>query len=184
MGRLQGKVAVILGASDERSMGAATARRFAAEGAKLVLAARRREAVETIAQSVGASAAACDITREADIAALAKAALERHGKLDIAVNYAGSNFNESILDSTPETLRAAADVHFVGATLFIKHMARAMRDGGSIVTASTLTALLAPPGLAAYAGSKKAVDQVVRIAAVELGPRNIRVNAIAPGFTK
>src|SRR5690606_4431667 len=65
-----------------------------------------------------------------------------------------------------------------------KQMAARMADGGSLITTSSLTALLAPPGLAAYAGTKKGVDQVVRIAAVEYGARGIRVNAIAPGFTE
>jgi len=70
-GRLEGKVIVILGASDERSMGAATAHRCAAEGAKLVLAARRLDKVQAIADSIGAVAVACDITDEAQLAALA-----------------------------------------------------------------------------------------------------------------
>jgi NAD(P)-dependent dehydrogenase (short-subunit alcohol dehydrogenase family) len=78
----------------------------------------------------------------------------------------------------------AARVHFVGTAMFIKAMAKVMPRGGSIVTTSTLTALLAPPGLAAYAASKKAADQVVRIAASELGAMGIRVNSIAPGFTR
>jgi NADP-dependent 3-hydroxy acid dehydrogenase YdfG len=67
MGRLEGKVVVILGASDARSMGAATARRFAKEGAKLVLAARRLDALEPIAAEVKGIAVACDITKEEDI---------------------------------------------------------------------------------------------------------------------
>ncbi len=184
MARLKDKVAIILGASDARSMGAATARRFAAEGAKLVLGARRQDAVAEIAREVGGVAVACDITKEADIAAMVQAALDHYGKLDVAINYAGISFNEPILESTPETLRAASDVHFVGSTLFIKHAAKAMKDGGSIITTSTLTAIVAPPGMAAYAGTKKGVDQVVRIAAVELGPKNIRVNSIAPGLTR
>ncbi|MDI1295086.1 MAG: SDR family oxidoreductase, partial [bacterium] len=79
MARLDGKVAIILGASDPRSMGAATARRFAAEGAKLVLAARRKDAVEQVAADIGAIAVACDITCEDDLVALAKAAVDTSG---------------------------------------------------------------------------------------------------------
>ena len=75
MGRLQDKVVVILGASGENSMGAATARRFAKEGAKLILAARSVDKLEAIAKSVGALAVAADITKEADIAALADRAI-------------------------------------------------------------------------------------------------------------
>ena len=84
MGRLTGKVAVILGASDARSMGAATARRFVEEGAQVVLAARRKEAVEEIAAELGGIGVACDIADEASLAALAQTALEHYGHLDIA----------------------------------------------------------------------------------------------------
>ncbi len=182
-GRLDDKVVVILGASDERSMGAATARRMAAEGAKLVLAARRLERVEAIAEALGATAVACDITEESDIEALARAALDNYGRLDGAVNFAGVDAAGPIAEITRESLQQCCDVHLIGTALFIKHMAAQMPDGGSIVTASSQTALLAPPGLAAYSGSKKGGDQIVRVAAVEYGPQNIRVNALSPGFT-
>lgn len=184
MSRLQDKVIVILGASDERSMGAATARRFAREGAKLVLAARSVDKVKAIADPLGAVAVACDVTSEDDLARLAETAVSQFGRLDVAINYSGVNSASSIAEVTREILEEACQVHFVGSTLFFKHMGAKISDGGSMITASTLTALLAPPGLAAYAGTKKGVDQVVRIAAVEYGARGIRVNSIAPGFTE
>ncbi len=184
MARLQDKVVVILGASEEGSMGAATAKRFAQEGAKLVLAARRLDKLQPIAESVGGIAVACDITSETDLQNLAQTAVETYGKLDIAINYSGVNSSSSIDEVTAEILQQACNVHFIGSTLFFKHMGKCLSEGGSMITASTLTALLAPPGLSAYAASKKAVDQVVRIAAVEYGARGIRVNAIAPGFTR
>ncbi|MFA7440626.1 MAG: SDR family oxidoreductase [Sphingomonadaceae bacterium] len=184
MGRLDGKVAVILGASDPRSMGAATARLFAAEGAKLVLAARRKDAVAEVAAELGGTAVACDITREEDLAALAKTAVETGGKLDIAINYAGVAEAAPILEMTPELLRHQAEVHFVGTGLFIKQMGLAMTGGGSIVTASSLTVLVQAPGQGAYAGSKGGADVMVKIAANELGAKGIRVNSLAPGFTK
>lgn len=183
-GRLDGKVAVILGASDPRGMGAATARRFAAEGARVLLAARRLDAVTAVAAETGGDALACDIRSETDLAALAAAAVDRFGALDIAVNYAGVEVSGALLDSSADDWRLAADVHLVGTALFIKQMALAMPRGGSIVTASSLTALVQAPGLAAYAASKGGADVLVRIAANELGERGIRVNAIAPGFTE
>jgi NAD(P)-dependent dehydrogenase (short-subunit alcohol dehydrogenase family) len=184
MGRLDNKVAVILGASDERSMGAACARCFAQEGAKLILAARRRNNLERIAQTVGGVAVECDIRSEADVAALAEAAIKMHGRLDVAVNFAGVNSAASILEVTRETLLEACEVHLIGTALFFKHMAAKMTAGGSLITASSLTTIVAPAGLAAYAGSKSGADQIVRIAAGELGERGIRVNSIAPGFTR
>lgn len=111
MGRLQDKVVVILGASDEHSMGAATARRFAAEGAKLVLGARRLDKLEPIAASLGAAAIRCDIKNEADIVALALAAVTHHGRLDAAINFSGVNSAAAILEvkgSPP--MRAASAV--------------------------------------------------------------------------
>jgi NAD(P)-dependent dehydrogenase (short-subunit alcohol dehydrogenase family) len=182
-GRLEGKVIVILGASDERSMGAATARRCQAEGAKLVLAARRLDRVQAIADSLGAVAIGCDITDEQQLAALADAAVTHYGKLDGAINFAGIETSSAIADISREVLQQNCEVHLIGTTLFIKHMAARMSDGGSVVTTSSQTALLAPPGLAAYAGTKAGADHIVRIAAVEYGGQNIRVNSLSPGFT-
>ena len=116
--------------------------------------------------------------------ALAAHAVKTFGTLDIAVNYAGIEVSAPILDVTAEDLRRSSDVHFVGATLFIKQMARVMAAGGSIMTASSLTILVQAPGQAAYAGAKGGADVVVRIAANELGEKGIRVNSIAPGFTR
>lgn len=182
--RLQDKVVVILGASGASSMGAATARRFAQEGAKLVLAARRFDKVKEIADTVGAEAVAADITNEDDLKALFAHAIGRFGKVDVAINYAGINSQAPITELTREDLEAQCAVHFVGTGLFFKHAALNMKNGGSIITASSLTGLVAPPGLAAYSGSKRGADQMVRVAAGELGAMGIRVNSIAPGFTR
>jgi NAD(P)-dependent dehydrogenase (short-subunit alcohol dehydrogenase family) len=184
MGRLESKVVVILGASDETSMGASCARRFAKEGAKMILSARRKDRLDRIAQSLGAKAVACDIKSEKEIQALAHAAVNTYGRLDVAINFAGVNSAAPILEVTREALLEACEIHFIGATLFLKHMASKMTHGGSLITTSSLTALVAPPGLAAYAGSKRGADQVVRIAAGELGERGIRVNSLVPGFTR
>lgn len=184
MGRLDGKVIILLGVSNLDSMGAATARRFAREGASLVLASRRKEGWESLASELGALATTCDIREEADLARLAETAVSHYGRLDGAVNFAGVNSSSMILDVTRELLVDACEVHFIGTALFLKHMARKMANGGSLVTTSSLTALLQPPRLAAYAGSKKGADQIVRIAANEFGELGIRVNAIAPGFTR
>ena len=184
MGRLDGKVVVILGASDERSMGAATAKRFAKEGAKLVLAARRQDKLEPIAAAVKGVAVACDITKEADLERLARTAVEKYGKLDVAINYAGVNSASALAEVTREILLESCEVHLIGTALFFKHMGARLSDGGALVTTSSLTARLAPPGLAAYAAAKRGVDHMVRIAAVEYGARGIRVNSICPGFTR
>lgn len=181
---LQGKSVVILGGSNKASMGAASARLLKQHGANVVIAARRKAELDEVASDTGAVAVAADITDAASLDALAAEAVKRFGRLDGAVNFAGVNSSAPILEIEEQVLLDAARVHFVGTALFIKAMAKAMTDGGSIVTASSLTALLAPAGLAAYSGSKKAGDQVVRVAANELGAQGIRVNSVAPGFTR
>jgi len=125
----------------------------------------------------------CDITDEQQLAALADAAVTHYGKLDGAINFAGIETSSAIADISREVLQQNCEVHLIGTTLFIKHMAARMSDGGSVVTTSSQTALLAPPGLAAYAGTKAGADHIVRIAAVEYGGQNIRVNSLSPGFT-
>ncbi len=181
--RLANKVIVVLGVSDERSMAATTARRLKEEGASLILAGRQISRVDAIAKSLGAIAVECDITNETQLSALAGAAISHYGQLDAAINFAGIDVSAPIADTTEAMLKQASDVHFVGAALFIKQMATAMSNGGSIVTTSSQASVIPPPGLGAYGGSKAGADQLVRIAAVEYGPRNIRINSLAPGFT-
>lgn len=165
-------------------MGAVTARLFSQEGAKLVIAARRIDKLQAIAREVGAIAVEADIRKEEDLARLAETATRAFGRLHAAINFAGVNSAAPIREVTREALLDACEVYFIGTALFFKHMVNAMTDGGSLVTISSLIALVAPPGLTAYAGSKKGADQIVRIAAGELGPSGIRVNSIAPGFTR
>jgi NAD(P)-dependent dehydrogenase (short-subunit alcohol dehydrogenase family) len=183
-GRLEGKVCVILGASDGRNMGGATARRFVKEGAKVIVAARRADRVQALAGEIGALGLTCDITKEDQIEALFARAIRDFGKVDVAINYTGVDAQAPITDVTREMLQQSCDVHFIGALLFMKHAARNMKEGGSIINTSSMTAYTTPEGLTSYAGAKRGADQAVRIAACELGPRGIRVNVIIPGFTR
>jgi NAD(P)-dependent dehydrogenase (short-subunit alcohol dehydrogenase family) len=181
---VQGKTIVILGGSNKASMGAAAARLLKENGANIVLAARREAELKDVAAEIGAESFAADITDGAKLEALAAHAVDRFGRLDGAINFAGVSSSAPILDIDEAVLLEAARIHFIGTALFIKAMAKAMTGGGSIATTSTLTALLAPPELAVYSASKKAADQVVRVAANELGVKGIRVNSVAPGFTR
>jgi NAD(P)-dependent dehydrogenase (short-subunit alcohol dehydrogenase family) len=139
--------------------------------------------VQVIADSLGAVAVGCDITDEQQLAELADAAVATYGKLDGAINFAGVESSSPIADISRDVLQQNCDVHLIGTALFIKHMTARMTEGGSVVTTSSQTAQLAPPGLAAYGGTKAGADHIVRIAAVEYGAQNIRVNSLAPGFT-
>jgi len=184
MGILEGKTAIIMGAGHPDSMGAATARLFASQGANVIVSARAEDEPEKLGEQLGVHAVACDITVEADLEKLAQAAIDQFGSLDIAVNYAGVNVQEAVIDVTEKALRFISDVHFIGGALFIKQMARAMKNGGSIIATSSLTARVPTSGTAAYAATKNAIDYMVRVAANELGDRGIRVNSVIPGFTR
>jgi NAD(P)-dependent dehydrogenase (short-subunit alcohol dehydrogenase family) len=184
MARFDDKVAIVLGASDPDSMGGVIARRLRDEGATVLVAARRRDRVEALAAAIGATPAVCDITSEADVAALAELAAERFGCLDIAVNCVGEAVMGHIAETDEAALRRATDLHFIGPFFFIKQMALLMKRGGSIVTLSSITATLTFHNHAAYMGAKAGTDHIVRIAALEYGAQGIKVNSVSPGFTE
>ena len=178
MGALEGRRAVVIGGSS--GFGEQIAERLAAEGARLVLAARNLERLEPVAQRLGAAAVACDITRYDDVKQLAASATDRLGGLDVAINSAGYEDMVPFESLSPERVEPMVAVQFVGGVYFIRHMANAMGKGGSLVTVSSLTASLVPENYAAYAGSKAGINHVSRIAAAEYGPLGIRVNTVAP----
>jgi NAD(P)-dependent dehydrogenase (short-subunit alcohol dehydrogenase family) len=181
---LDGKIAVVTGASAAGGCGWAIAEALAKAGAKVVVAARRKEALDELAKQTGAIAIACDLTKEDDIRALAKQVEESLGKIDIAINAAGAPGIGLIADSTTEKLQASIDLEYFSCVHFVREMATIMNDGGSIVLFSSITA--SQPSLPhfAYACAKAATDCLVRYAALEYGPRGIRVNSIQPGPIK
>lgn len=201
MGRLDGKVVVVAGGSS--GFGEAAARRFLAEGARVMLAARGGEKLREVAQALAAeappgsgaahppggaagggavAAQPCDITDWAQCQALAEAALARFGRLDAAVNSAGYEDNAPVAELEPARVEKMVAVQFTGALYFIQHMAKAMAQGGggSIITVSSLTATLVAEGYAPYAGAKAGINHASRIAASEFGPQRVRVNVISP----
>ena len=181
--RLPRKGALILGASSSAGIGYAIAKRFIREGAKVVVGGRDREKMDAIAKELGAVAVECDIIDESSISSAIAEAKHHLGYIDIAVNAAGVNRAVPIAEETADGLLEQAKVHFVGTALFIRDVAEAMDHGGSIITISTLTAELTSPRLAAYAATKSAADKLIKVAAVEYGDRNIRLNSLAPGLT-
>ena len=187
MTRLTGKCAVVTGAAS--GIGLACARRLAADGAAVLLADVDAAAGEAAARQLreeGRQAVfvATDITQRSAIAALVERARGEHGRLDIMLNNAGVALNAPILEMSDElfdrvlatNLRSA----FIGTQLAARLMISGGR-GGVIINMSSVNALLAIPGLAAYACSKGALNQLTKVAAIELAPHNIRVVAIGPG---
>lgn len=183
MGRLEGKVAIVTGAA--RGTGAATARRFVAEGARVVLADVRDELGSAVAKELGDAAhyAHLDVTEETDWRRGVEAACERFGGVDVLVNNAAILHLESIEDTTVEDFRRVVDVNQLGTFLGIRAVVAPMRagGGGSIVNVSSIDGLEGMNGTVAYASSKWGVRGISRVAAIELGRFDIRVNTVCPG---
>ncbi|MGI9286093.1 MAG: SDR family NAD(P)-dependent oxidoreductase [Pseudomonadales bacterium] len=178
MTALVGKVAVLAGGTS--GFGEAIARRFVAEGAEVVIAARGKERLDQLAAEIGVVPVTCDIASFDDIKNLAVAAINKFGRIDIAVNSAGFEDACPIAELEPERVEKMVAVQFTGALYFIQHMANAMAEGGSIVSVSSLTAHVAAKGHAPYAGSKAGIEHATRIAAAEYGEQGVRLNTVAP----
>ncbi|WP_421853958.1 SDR family oxidoreductase [Oricola sp.] len=183
MGRLDGKTAVITGAAS--GFGAGMARRFAEEGANVVVADLNGLGAEEIAASIGDSAlpVAADVTRRDDIESMIGTAVERFGGIDIMVNNAGyTHKNGDLLEVDEETF----DLVFAVNVKAIYHATLAVvplmeeRGGGSIITTASTAALRPRPGLTWYNASKGWAVTATKSMAVELAPKNIRVNALCP----
>jgi len=184
VGRLDDKVAIITGAA--RGQGAAEARLFAAEGAKVVLGDVLDEDGELVAKSIGAAATYVhhDVTDETGWAALVEAARGAFGGVDILVNNAGILHSAPLLDTTVDEYMRVVTVNQLGTFLGMKAVAPAMaaRGGGSIVNISSIAGLRGTQNLIAYGASKWAVRGMTKTAALEFAPMHIRVNSIHPGI--
>ncbi len=181
-GRLEGKVAVITGATS--GIGEATARRFAEEGPLLMVGARSVDKGEQLAAELDTDAAfkRTDVTQEAEIAALMDAAVERFGRVDCLFNNAGAGERSSAESVTEEAFDDTMRLLAGSAAFGIKHGARVMKDqGGSIINNSSIAAHRRGQGGYLYSAAKAAVSHMTRLAGVELGGHGIRVNAISPG---
>jgi NAD(P)-dependent dehydrogenase (short-subunit alcohol dehydrogenase family) len=181
MNRLTGKVAVVLGASAEGGTGWAIAEALAEAGAKVVVGARSIAPLQRLADKIGGAAVPCDAGNEAQVKQLIDTAVKQYGALHIAVNSAGLPVLSTIADSTEEQLQSALQVNYLGNVYFIKHAAAAMQGEGSIVVISSLSTQQPIFPHFAYACAKAATDCLVRYAAIEYGPRNIKVNSILAG---
>ena len=185
--RLDGRRAVVTGAAS--GIGRETACILAAAGARVMLADIDEDGLRETARMVaerGGSAVRrrCDVADSDDIDALAGAADEALSGLDIWVNAAGILISAPIVEAEPAGTQRLLAINMMGSYWACAAAARAMRGsgGGAIVNLSSAGADMPSPGLSAYSMAKAAVNMLTRTAAMEFGPMNIRVNAVAPGF--
>lgn len=178
---LQGKVAVVLGASAEGGTGWGIAEEFAARGAKVVVGARSFEPLKRLADKIGGLAVKCDGGDHDEIAALRDAAVATYGKIDVAVNSAATPTLGLIAEATPELMQQAVQVNLFGMAYFVKLMTEGMNDGGSVILISSLSATHPVFPHFAYAAAKAGTEAMIKYAAIEYGGRGIRVNGIRIG---
>ena len=185
MPRLDGKTAVVLGAAGRDNMGQAIARRFAGEGARVVLAGRHAEPLREFALEIGGRHVLCDITRKDDVEALAETALAVSGRIDVAVNCTGWGLMAKLLETTEEQIDRLTALQFKGTYFFLQAFVGRMAQtgGGSVIQISSASVRALLCNHAAYIGTKAGSESLVRCFANEFGARGVRVNAIAPGLT-
>jgi 3alpha(or 20beta)-hydroxysteroid dehydrogenase len=180
MGVLDGKVALISGAAS--GMGAATASRFIAEGARVVAADIDEDGVRALAEQLGS---ACT-PRSLDVGdqlSWEAAVTAGDGRLDVLINNAGVLRRTPIATGDIDVFEQVIRVNQIGVFLGMRAAVRVMGEaGGSIINISSIDGLVGMSGLAAYVGSKWAVRGMTKVAALELGPRGIRCNSVHPGY--
>ena len=183
---LHGRTAVITGAAG--GIGRQAAITFTQAGANVLIAdvgvAGLEETAEMVSAAGGnATVVPTDVSDRDQVNALADAAIKTHGRLDIWANVAGVIRYMNIVDATPEDVEFITKVNLWGTYWGVAAAGRAMTNGGSIINVSSAGGDMPAPTLSIYAMTKAAVSHLTRCAAVELGANDIRVNAIAPGFT-
>jgi 3-oxoacyl-[acyl-carrier protein] reductase len=164
------RVAVVIGGAS--GIGAAIARGLSADGCRVVVA------------DLGTTDAdlSVDVTDEESVAAVLDAVLASHGRLDVVVNSAGVSTLGLVTDLAVDEWRRVVDVCLTGAFIVMKHAGRRLPSGGTIISLSSLNARQPGAGLAPYCAAKAGLSMLTEVAALELGARGIRVNAIAPGL--
>lgn len=171
-------------------IGRATVLAFASEGARLVISGRRADAGKALVKElrgrgVEAEFVEADVRKEDDVRALVDKAVARFGRLDVAVNNAGTEGQPGPLTAqSPESYAATFDTNVLGTVLSLKHELRVMgpQGEGSIINLSSTMGSRGAPGASMYVASKHAVEGLTKVAALEGAPNGVRVNAVAPGL--
>jgi NAD(P)-dependent dehydrogenase (short-subunit alcohol dehydrogenase family) len=181
---LKGKVALITGGGT--GIGAAIAKRFVAEGAKICITGRRQAMLDKVSQSLPAgSVVTCsgDVSKQEDVKRMIETALKFDGRLDVLVNNAGLGISGSVTDIDPEEWRRVIEVDLTGPFLLMKasipHMVKG--GGGSIINIASLAGLLCLPEEPAYCAAKAGLIHLTKQVALDYGSSKVRCNVICPG---
>ncbi len=182
--RLSGRAAIITGGAS--GIGLATARRFVREGGAVMVADIDAERLDRVKEELGDAVEvhSCDVRIESDMHELVDASRQRFGGLDVVFANAGIGGFSPIVDVDVTEWMRVIEINLLGPLLAIKHAAPHMPRGGSIILTASLNAVQPASGMSAYCCSKSALSMLANVAAMELGPSGIRVNAIAPGLVK
>ncbi|MFI5444844.1 SDR family NAD(P)-dependent oxidoreductase [Polaromonas sp. UC242_47] len=178
---LKDKVCIVTGGA--QGIGEACARRFAREGAQVVIADLADTPGQALATELGALFVHCDVGDKAQVDAVVARTVQAHGRIDVLVNNAGIFRAADFLDVTEADFDAVLRVNIKGSFLMGQAVARVMAQagGGNIVNMSSVNGVLAIPTIASYNVSKGGINQLTRVMALALADKGIRVNAVAPG---
>jgi 3-oxoacyl-[acyl-carrier protein] reductase len=179
--RFEGKTALVTGGA--RGIGAATAARFASEGAKVVVADFDEAGANETAKAIGGLAVACDVTSREQVEAAVAAAIELGGSLDVLVPCAGIIRDNMLFKMTDDDWDAVIDTHLKGTFLAVRAAQKQMveqRSGKMVLISST--SALGNRGQTNYSAAKAGLQGMCKTFAIELGPFNVNVNCVAPGF--
>lgn len=179
MKSLENKIAVITGGNS--GIGYATAKELKEKAANVIITGRRKEAVENASGELGVTGLLADQSNLSDIDRLVENVSRQFGKVDILLINAGITKFAPIELMNEDLFDEIMNVNFKGAYFTLSKFIPILNDGASVILLSSTSATISPPSASVYAASKAAINAVVKIAALELAPRNIRVNSVSPG---
>jgi len=184
MPQLNAKTAVVIGAASSGNMAQVIAKRFAGEGAKVLVSGRNEEELAAFSSQIGGVYALCDMTDHDQVKQLAEQAQSQLGSVDIAVNATGWGLSKPLLDVEDQELDRMVDLQFKGVHYFLAEFVRAMManstPGGSLINISSATTQALINNYAAYIGTKAGSEALVRCVANDYGEHGIRANSISP----
>jgi NAD(P)-dependent dehydrogenase (short-subunit alcohol dehydrogenase family) len=178
-GKLSGKIAVVTGGTS--GIGLATVREFIEQGAKVVFTGRKKPEVEKLSGELGATGFVSDQSKLPDIEELVKKVSELYGRVDILFINAGIVLFSSIENATEDHFDRIMDINFKGSFFTLSKFIPLMHSGAVVTLLSSINATTGQSNCSVYSASKGALNSLVSVAATELSPKGIRINAVCPG---